>query len=205
MARYGYMLLDQDETDVSRQALQLDGIGGFDRIFVDRGSRAAPGLSPVRQQRDMMLNLLRPDDVVFAAAADRLFDHLRDFTQVWALISQRNAHLVMLEENIDSRSNAGRQAIKALHAFARLDFNYQSKRKRAGIKAAREKGRRIGRPPVAVPPHFRDICREWAEGRLNGHQAAKKAGLKPTSFYKKAAELGFEAPGRQKKNKSMPH
>lgn len=205
MARYGYMLLDQHEPDVSRQALQLDGIGGFDRIFVERGSRTAPDQSPPRQQRNILLNMLQAQDVVYAAAADRLFDNLRDFTQVWSLISEKNAHLVMLEENIDSRGNAGRQAIKALQTFARLDFSYQSKRKKAGIKAAKESGRRIGRPPVAVPPHFRDICSEWAKGRLNGHQAAMKAGMKPTSFYKKASELGFRAPGRQKKNEGTPH
>ena len=200
MARYGYMLLDQTETDVSRQALQLDGIGGFDRIFVDRQGEHKPGREPRRTQRQQLLQTIKPDDVIYAAAADRLFDHLRDFAEVWTYISQRQAALVLLEENIDTRSPAGRTAVAALQAFEKLDFAYHSKRKKAGIKAARESGRRIGRPPVKVPPHFRDICQAWSENKITGQAAAEKAGLKHTSFYKKANELGFKAPQRPKRN-----
>ena len=39
MARYGYMKLDIEESDVSRQALLLDPMGGFDRIFVEQISQ----------------------------------------------------------------------------------------------------------------------------------------------------------------------
>jgi hypothetical protein len=79
MARYAYMLLDQTEKDVSRQAMQLDTIGGFDKIFVDRISPRAPD----REQRQKMLTLLAPGDVVYAAAADRFCDQTRDFLEVF--------------------------------------------------------------------------------------------------------------------------
>lgn len=196
MARYGYMRLDQDDRDVSRQAMQLDTIGGFDRVFVDHlqaGSQTSPG----REQRSRMLGLLQPGDVIYTASIDRFCDNLRDFVQLYQLIAQSGSELVSLEESLDSRSSAGRQALRLLQSFERLEFSYQSGRKKAGIQAARQQGRRIGRPPVSIPPRFREICREWSAGVINGKEAARQSGLRSTSFYKKAGELGFKPPPRQ--------
>ena len=192
MARYAYMLLDQTEKDVSRQAMQLDTIGGVDKIFVDRISSRSPN----REQRQKMIETLAAGDVVYAAAADRFCDQSRDFFEVFFEFEQKSADLVLLEENFDTRSPAGRQSLKMLKTFARLDYLFQSERKKQGIEAARGQGRRIGRPPVAIPAQFREICQQWSSGQINGKEAARKAGLRSTSFYKKAAELGFKAPPR---------
>ena len=193
MARYGYMLLDRHDQDVGRQAMQLDTIGGFDRIFVDRMIREHDG----REQRERLLAALKPGDVVYAAAVDRFCVHLRDFLQVYTVLRQCGADLVLLEENFDSRSPAGRQTLRVLGSFDKLDFTYQSDRKKAGIRKARDAGRRIGRPPVSIPPGFREICKAWSQGQLTGREAAARSGLRSTSFYKKAAELGFKAPPRK--------
>ena len=75
MPRYAYMMLDHIEKDVSRQAMQLDTIGNFDKIFVERLSPRADKL----EQRQRLLELLAPGDVVFAAAADRFCRQTRDF------------------------------------------------------------------------------------------------------------------------------
>jgi len=197
MARYGYMLLDQTDPDVSRQAMQLDSIGDYDRIFVDRQPPGAHQSLPARDQRDRLLAQLQPGDVVFAAAVDRFCNNLRDFLQLSQAILSRGAELAVLQENLDSRSQAGRQAIKMLQAFEQLEFRYQSDRKKAGIRIARQQGRRIGRPPVSIPPGFREICKAWSSGQINGQEAARRSGLRSTSFYKKAAELGFKAPPRR--------
>lgn len=192
MARYAYMLLDLIEKDVSRQAIQLDTIGGFDKIFIDR-----PGpRSELREQRQRLLETLTTGDVLFAAAADRLCRQTRDFLELCTAVEARGADLVLLEEGFDTRSASGRQSLKMLRTFADLDFKFQSVRKKNGIQAARGQGRRIGRPPVAIPPEFRDICQRWSSGQISGHEAARQAGLRSTSFYKKAGELGFKAPAR---------
>lgn len=193
MARYAYMLLDQIEKDVSRQAMQLDTIGGFDKIFVERLSPR----SDVYEQRQRLLDGLSEGDVIFAAAIDRFCRNTRDFLDVYTRIESARAELVLLEEGFDSRNAAGRQSLKILRSFFNLDFEFQSDRKKKGIQAARGQGRRIGRPPVAIPSAFRDVCQRWANGQLTGRQAAEQAGLRSTSFYKKAAELGFKAPPRQ--------
>jgi DNA invertase Pin-like site-specific DNA recombinase len=203
MTRFGYMLLDAADPDVNRQALQLDSIGGFAKIAVDRpAAEARPHHQPPRQQRARLIARLQPGDVVFAASLDRWCDSLRDFLDTCRLISQAGADLCVLAESLDTRSAAGRQTIRVLQGFEKLDFNYLSSRKKAGIEAARKQGRRIGRPQIAIPPGFREICREWAAGRISGPEAARRSGLRNTSFYKKAGELGYKAAPRGKAAKT---
>lgn len=196
MARYGYITLDKKETEVSRQAIQLDGIGGFSRIFVERiNSRHKSGQD--RVQRDKLMSVLAKGDVVYAAAVDRLCDNTRDFLEFWSALEKNGCDLVILEESFDSRSAAGRLGIRLVRSFAGLEFSFQSERKKAGIRKARETGRRIGRPPAAVPPAFREICRSWSSGEISGPDAIRQSGMRSTSFYKKAAELGFK-PAKKK-------
>lgn len=193
MVRYGYMFLDAVDSDVNRQALQLDSIGGFDKIYVDHATAIARTRHQApRLQRRKLLESLRPGDVVYAAALDRWCDNLRDFLETARFAGQAGSDLCILAEGLDTRSTAGRQAIRLLQGFEKLDFRYQSGRKKAGIETARKNGRRIGRPQIAIPPGFREICKEWAAGRIGGPEAARRSGLRNTSFYKKAAEIGFK-------------
>ena len=193
MARYGYIMIDRTDSDLGRQAVQLDAIGGFSRIFVDKHDGSGPRWS----QREKLFTTLKPGDIVYAAAADRFCANLADFLACFDLIAQKGADLFLLEEQLDSRSNCGQQSIRLLQVFSNLDFFDQSEKKKAGIRQARQAGRRIGRPPVALPPGFRDICRRWEKGEISTAQAMAQSGLKSTSFYKNAAEFGFKAPGKR--------
>jgi len=66
-----------------------------------------------------------------------------------------------------------------------------SKKKKDGIKIAREKGKRVGRPPVSIPVGFRQLCSDWADGKITGVEAIRISKMKSTTFYTKATELGF--------------
>ena len=149
-----------------------------------------------------MLQALIPGDVVYVAAADRLGDNMRDFLKVVHLMEDLGADLVILQENVDTRDSSGRAALRLLKSVANIDFHFQSQSKKIGIETARLQGRRIGRPPVPIPPGFRDICRQWSEGRISAAEAMRRSGLRSTSFYKKARELGFVAPSKRLRQES---
>ncbi|MGI6334565.1 MAG: recombinase family protein [Saccharofermentanales bacterium] len=93
MARYGYMLLDPADPDVSRQAMQLDTIGGYDRIFVDqRRSGAGTG---GRIQRKKNADDIGSGRCGLCCCGDRLGDNMRDFLKVVRLINSGEADLVI--------------------------------------------------------------------------------------------------------------
>lgn len=193
MARYGYVRLDAREKEIGRQAAQLDSIGGFDRIAVERPAR---GTSPTMQW-DRLVASLQPGDLVVVASADRIADSARRFLEAVAQVREKEADLSVLEEGIDTRTPTGRHILRAVGSLVRIEREGMSQRKKDGLREAKEKGRRIGRPPLPQPPGFRETCREWSEGRLDFREAAARSGMKTTSFFKKAKELGFPPPSRR--------
>ena len=219
MARYGYIRLDAREREVGRQAAQLDTIGGFDRIAVERPARgatgrggagparaggtagkgpagAAPAAAPTQWER--LVAALQADDLVVVASADRVADSARRFLEVVAQVREKGAHLNVLEEGIDTRTTTGRHILRAVESLTRIEREGMSQRKKDGIREARAQGRRIGRPPLPQPVAFRETCRDWSEGRIDFREAAERSGMKTTSFFKNAKELGFLPPPRKK-------
>ena len=76
MSRYGYIRLDEAEVQLSRQALQLDTIGGFDRLFVEHQVAIDQW-----EQRDRLLSVLQTGDIIYTTAADRICNSLKDFLE----------------------------------------------------------------------------------------------------------------------------
>jgi len=205
MARYGYIRLDAREREVGRQAAQLDTIGGFDRIAVERPARGATGAGgkgpapePAPTQWERLVAALQADDLVVVASADRVADSARRFLEAVAQVREKGAHLNVLEEGIDTRTTTGRHILRAVESLTRIEREGMSQRKKDGIREARAQGRRIGRPPLPQPLAFRETCREWSEGRIDFREAAERSGMKTTSFFKKAKELGFLPPDRKR-------
>lgn len=191
MPRYGYIRLDKRDPDVARQAAQLDRIGGFDKIFVEQ-KKGDFSLDLVPEQLNRAIGMLQKGDLLFISSLDRFCCTSKEFLERVDEITAKNADLICLEENFDTRSPSAKNMVKMIKTLEQLDRSTMSARKKQGIKAARDEGRQIGRPPVSIPVGFRTICREWAEGTITGVEAIRRSGMKSTSFYKKAAELGYE-------------
>ena len=61
-------------------------------------------------------------------------------------------------------------------------------RQRQGIEAARNRGRKFGRPSVVLPEKYDEIIIEWKAGRITAKEAMQKTGMKRTTFYKLVKE-----------------
>lgn len=190
MSRYGYIRLDKKDQDVARQASQLDSIGKFDRIFIEQ--KRDPNYSSYTfDQLNKLIQSLQPGDLLYVASLDRFCSQMKDFIKRVDMILSKKANFICLEESFDTRSGVSKSILKVVKILESIDRETMSERKKDGIKAARDDGRRIGRPPVSIPIGFRDICKEWSAGKISGIEAIGKCGMKSTSFYKKAAELGY--------------
>ncbi len=196
MARFAYMRIDKNDKDSTRQALLLDDIGGFERIYLDNFLHSAEK-NPLNLTR--LLNRLEAKDVIFVASADRVCGSASEFVQLVDFIKDRGADFVCLDIAFDTRSSCADQVIRALKQLDFIERRNMSQKKKEGIKRARQRGIRVGRPRVSVPPGCRDICEKWSKGEISAKEAMSQSGLKSTSFYKKAGELGFKSPNRKKK------
>lgn len=57
-------------------------------------------------------------------------------------------------------------------------------RQSEGIKLAKEKGKRLGKPPIAFPSNWHEVYSIWDKKEITAREAMKRMNLKPTSFYK---------------------
>lgn len=190
MARYGYIRLDNHDPDVARQASQLDSIGGFDKIFVEKKNFVTKQ-GKIPDQLDRAISLLTNGDILYVASLDRFCNKISEFIEQTDLVLSKGADLVCLETSFDTRNTASRNAIRMIKSLHDLDTKTMSQKKKEGIRIAKEKGKRIGRPTVSIPVGFRKICQRWSAGEISGIEAIKLAEMKSTTFYSKAAQLGF--------------
>ena len=55
-----------------------------------------------------------------------------------------------------------------------------------GIKAAKANGVKFGRPRIEMTPSFYLSLAKWKRGEVKLEEAAKAAGISPSTFYRRA-------------------
>ncbi len=138
--RIGYARVSTHEQNLD---LQRDALAraGCERVVEDvaSGRRAQrPGLDQVR-------DLLRPGDVLVVWRLDRLGRSLRHLIELMAELEGRGVGFQSLQEAIDTTSPGGRLVFHVVGALAEFERNLIRDRTRAGLDAARARGRKGGR------------------------------------------------------------
>ncbi|ERP30985.1 recombinase family protein [Chitinivibrio alkaliphilus] len=141
MANVGYMRVSTTDQDMS---LQRDALQEYDcvRIFSDKisGSRSErPGLTDC-------LAYLRPGDVLVVWRLDRLGRSLKDLIERVTKLEGKDVHLCSITEQIDTTKAGGKLVFHLFGAMAEFERNLISERTKAGLAAARKRGRKGGRP-----------------------------------------------------------
>ncbi len=79
---------------------------------------------------------------------DRLSRSLKDLIELITLLESRQISLKSLHESIDTTSSSGKLIFHLFGALAEFERNLIRERTRAGLKAARARGRLGGRPKI---------------------------------------------------------
>lgn len=141
MAEYLYCRVSSDGQSVDPQTLLLSKKYPGAHLFseIASGAKSRPMLMALIEQ-------LQKGDVLIVAALDRLG---RKTTEILNLIESLTARGIILRsdrEYIDFASPIGKMVTAILASMAELERSMISDRTRAGIDAARAKGKTIGRP-----------------------------------------------------------
>lgn len=68
---------------------------------------------------------------------------------------------------------------------AQTEREFIRQRQAEGIAAAREKGIKLGRPPMQMPKEFEEVCRLYEAGEVTTRKAAEILGISHATFYRK--------------------
>ena len=158
---FGYARISKaDDQDT---AAQVDALktAGCRRVFEEK----APGGRWDRPELHRLLDQLREGDVVVVWKLDRLSRSLKDLLHLLERIENAGAGFRSLTEAVDTAGPAGRMMMQMLGAFAEFERAMVRERTRAGLQAARSRGRKGGRRSKLSPEQKAEILDMLASGR----------------------------------------
>ena len=172
----GYARVSTKEQDLS---LQLDALSkyGCDRIFTDK-------ISSVKERQGLTdaLGYLRDGDTLVVWKLDRLCRSLPDLIKISEQIRTTGAQLVSITESIDTSTPAGRLYFNILGALGQMERELIQERVKAGLAAARRRGKVPGKPRVSEEK-LELARRELSAGRTYP-EVARILGVHPQTLYR---------------------
>lgn len=142
---YARVSTQDQNSDLQIDALKL---AGCDKIFCDDG---ISGSLAKRPALDETLAELRSDDMLVTWKLDRLGRSLGHLIQLIKELDARAIGFQSLSENIDTTNAGGRLIFHVMGALAEFERSLISERTKAGLEAARRRGKTIGRPCKLAP------------------------------------------------------
>ena len=141
--KIGYMRVSTNlqSTDLQEDALKKEGCN---QIFSDTAS----GSKTDRPGLEEALSFLRKGDTLVVWKLDRLGRSLKHLIEVVILLNEREIYFKSIQESIDTSTSGGKLIFHVFGALAEFERDIIRERTMAGLKAARSRGRRGGRPRV---------------------------------------------------------
>ena len=177
--KIGYARVSTDDQNLS---LQLDALqaAGCDKVFQDHVSGAVekrPGL-------DAALAVLQPGDVLTVWRLDRLGRTMPHLVTTVADFAERGIGFQSITEAMDTTTAGGELLFHVMGALAQFERRLNAERSRAGIDAARRRGKHLGRPADLTPEKIRHARQMIDSGEHSVTGMAKIIGVHRVTLHK---------------------
>jgi DNA invertase Pin-like site-specific DNA recombinase len=182
LRRIGYERVSTGEQNLQ---LQIDALraAGCEKTFRDKVSGASddrPGLARA-------LRALRPRRRTRGLRLDRLGRSLKHLIQLIHDLSTAGHGFRSLCETIDTGSASGRLFLHMMGALAKFERALIAERTKAGLQAARARGKKLGRPAALDERKLGQARRLKVEGRKQKEIAAA-CGVSVATLYRALRE-----------------
>lgn len=157
------------------------------------------GISGTREKRPQLDRLLadahrRYFDVVVVWRFDRFARSVSHLLRALENFRSLGIEFVSLSEQVDTSTPTGKMIFTVLGAVAELERSLIAERVRAGLRNARAKGKKLGRPRLVPNPGV--ITRLRAQG-ASWRAVGRALGVSPATAYCTAAKARLEIPHRR--------
>jgi len=180
-AIYVRVSTDDQKTDLQRD--ELINYCKAKNLTFDIFEEKLSGTTRARPELEKLLDACKAKHYqkVIVFKIDRLSRSTKDFLNIFHELQQNQIELIAVKDSIDPSTPMGKAMMQILSVFAELECENIRVRVRAGMKAAKDRGKHVGRPP-------RDF------------DMNKFARLKESGLYIKdiAKEMGLSVPGLYK-------
>lgn len=139
--KIGYARVSTQEQNLDRQFDNLRA-AGCERIYCEKMT----GTKAHRPELDKMKEALREGDVLVIDSFSRLSRSTKDLLDTVETLTAQGVNIVSLKEQLDTTTATGRMMLTMLSALSQFERDLIAERTRDGLKAARARGRKGGRP-----------------------------------------------------------
>jgi DNA invertase Pin-like site-specific DNA recombinase len=181
----GYMRVSKSDgtqiLDLQCDALLTAGVAP-ERIYADRAS----GRKDDRPGLAICLQALQPGDTLVVWKLDRLGRNLKHLVSVVDDLQQRQVGFKVLAGagvQIDTTTANGRLVFGIFAALAEFEAELIRERTRAGLAAARARGRRGGRPRKMTREALRTAMAAMRDQSTSARTVARRLGVATTTLY----------------------
>jgi DNA invertase Pin-like site-specific DNA recombinase len=168
----------QDQNPV----LQLDALkaAGCERVFTEKAS----GARRDRPELAAALTYLRAGDSLVVWKLDRLARSMQQLIETVAQLEASGIGFRSLTEAIDTTTAGGKLIFHIFGALAEFERSVIRERTCAGLKAARDRGRKGGRPPALSAADLAAAKAMLRDPEITMAKVAQRMNISPATLYR---------------------
>ena len=188
---YAYIRVSTRHQNIDRQYEEIKALDIDDRhIYIDTES----GKDFDRTKYQKLIKKLKKDDLLIVKSIDRLGRNYHMILEEWARITKtigadiRVLDMPLLDTRIEGKNLVGKfisDIVLQVLSFVAENERINIKQRQAeGIRIAKEKGVKFGRPKVILPPNTNDILDKYINRELTNTVAAQLIGVSRGTFFR---------------------
>ena len=174
---YARVSTEEQNLDSQRDALKS---AGCEKIFTDQIS----GTKAQRPGLEEALSHLRKGDTLVVWRLDRLGRSLRHLIDTVTDLQMRGIGFHSITESIDTTTSGGKLVFHIFGALAEFEREIIRERTKAGLTAARSRGRTGGRRKVLTAKQVQQLKQLAADPNNSVTEICKTFGISRMTFYR---------------------
>ena len=189
---YGYARVSTVNQNLDRQIDDLLKLGINEKqIYTDKES----GKDFNRTNYKKLLKKLKPGDVLFIKAIDRLGRNYNMVLEEWRILTKEKGidivviDMPLLDTRIEGKNLVGKfiadVVLQVLSFVAENERETMRQRQAEGIRMAKQRGVKFGRPPLDIPENFIEIVESYKRGEITSTEAVIQSKLTRGTYYRK--------------------
>ena len=189
---YYYARVSSKDQNLDRQISAFKELGATDRdIITDKESGKDINRTGYMALKNAML---RSGDTLVVKSLDRLSRNKTDIKNELQFFKDNDIRVKVIDLPTTMMDLPQGQEwvfemvnnilIEVLGTIAQQERETTHQRQAEGIRAAKEKGKKLGRPALTFPDNWNEVYSSWKNGEITAKIAMEKTNTKRTSFYK---------------------
>ena len=189
MNKYGYIRVSSRDQNIARQVEAMLDIGIRKQdMYVDKQS----GTDFDRGEYKRLVKKLKAGDELYVKSIDRLGRDYEEIIEQWRYLTKtKDIDIIVLDlDLLDTRKEINGitskfiadLTLQILSYVAHIERDNTRKRQAEGIRIAKEKGVKFGRPRAEIPPDFEEVLTLWQENKISKREGARILNTNHTTF-----------------------